>query len=411
MTGETRHLSGKNLFTLSTYWFAVNFHWGALLVVVIPAQVLTYVDDAAKAKYLSLVFAVGALVAMVTQPVTGSFSDRCASRWGRRRPFMAAGTLLNVAGLMAMAYAPTLATFTAAFMLVQLGSNIGASGYQGLLPDLVPESQRGTAAGYVGVMNMLGTITAAITAGTLVDRGMFYPVYWIISLLLLALLAVTASSIREEPLMQRPPMDWRRFLKAFWVSPREHPDFAWLLANRALVMLGFYTLLNFLQYYLADVTGSAHPARDAGTVSAVVLVGAALSSFAAGWLSDRIGRKGLVAFTGLLMAATCLAFITGPSFMVVLAFALIFGLGYGGYISVELALATEVLPSAESRAKDMGIWGISVTLPQVIAPLLGGQLLYTMNRINGLGYPILFATAVLYFVLGSMVVYRIRKGR
>jgi MFS family permease len=107
-----------------------------------------------------------------------------------------------------------------------------------------------------------------------------------------------------------------------------------------------------------------------------------------------------------------------PNFGITALLGIIFGVGYGAYQSVDWAMASEVLPSEDDYAKDMGVWHVAMTAPQVVAPLLAGFLLDTF-RLNGaaigtppnFGYTTIFALAILYFILGTVLVRRIRKVR
>ena len=96
---------------------------------------------------------------------------------------------------------------------------------------------------------------------------------------------------------------------------------------------------------------------------------------------------------------------------------IIFGLGYGAYQAVDWALASDVLPSEEDYAKDMGVWHVAFTFPQVIATPIAGFMLdkfQVVGRANGqpnLGYTVIFLLAVVYFALGTILVRRIRKVR
>lgn len=66
-----RRLSHLDQFFISVYWFGLNFHWGALLPIVIPVEVLKFVPGADKGRALATVFAGGALVALVVMPLPG----------------------------------------------------------------------------------------------------------------------------------------------------------------------------------------------------------------------------------------------------------------------------------------------------------------------------------------------------
>lgn len=264
----------------------------------------------------------------------------------------------------------------------------------------------------MGLMTMLGTIGAAIVAGVLMQRGQAIPLYLTIIAVLLVTMAVTVWKVQEEPLTHRPPFNLRQFLADFWVDPRRYPNFAWLFLARFVAGMGFYTLLNFLQFFLKDYLRIPRFTEATGAVTATVVIGALGSAFAAGWLSDRIGRRAIVSVSTLIMGTLCLVFLTAPSYHLMLALGVIFGVGYGGYISVDWALGTDVLPSRASAAKDLGIWGISFTLPQVLAPLIGGPLLDAFNRMGtNRGYLVLMLMGAAYFLIASATIWKIRGVR
>src|SRR3972149_5908453 len=137
-TAPTRRLSVPDQLFLSLHWFGINFHWGALLAVASPAEVLKFVPEAAKGRALAAVFAGGAVVALLVGPLVGALSDRALFRMGRRRPFVLAGALLNAAALLALGYAPTFTLFVVAYWFVPFSHNLGGSAYGGGGPGVRP---------------------------------------------------------------------------------------------------------------------------------------------------------------------------------------------------------------------------------------------------------------------------------
>ncbi len=405
-------LGTGDLLWLSLYWFGLNFHWGALLGIVIPAEVLRFVSDADKGRALSIVFAGGAAIAMIVMPVAGALSDHSGFSMGRRRPYMLIGGILNAAALFLMGGAPTFAVFIAAYWLVQFANNFGGSAYSGLIPDLVPADQRGIASGWMGLMTMLGTIAGAVATGLLVQRGYRFESYLVVVAVLALTLALTMWKVREERPTPAGPLRIGELLRDLWVNPRDHPDFAWLFVSRLVVLMGFYTVYNFAQFFLKDFMRIERFVEATGTLNAVVVAGALASALAGGWLSDRTGRRAIVSGSGILMAAAMLLFLISPTFELLLMLAVVFGLGYGAFVSVDWALATDVLPSKIAAAKHLGIWGIAATLPQVLAPLVGGPLLDVFNRREpNFGYIVLLAVGAAYLLLGSVLVWKIRGVR
>ena len=91
---------------------------------------------------------------------------------------------------------------------------------------------------------------------------------------------------------------------------------------------------------------------------------------------------------------------------VVGAYAL-YGCGAGCYYAADMALITQVLPSARDAGKDLGIVNLSNTLPQSVAPLLGVWFLGGGHA----DYRSLFLVAAGMSVLGGLMVTAIRKVR
>lgn len=116
---------------------------------------------------LGLLTFVGLLVAMVVQPLVGVFSDRAKSGLGRRLPFIIGGAVLIAASLFLLAAAPALWVLFLGVISVQFSANILQGPWQALIPDLVPESQRGTASSLKATLDILATVSAGAVAGFL----------------------------------------------------------------------------------------------------------------------------------------------------------------------------------------------------------------------------------------------------
>lgn len=410
----TRRVAVSEMVRLGLYWFATSFHWGALLTIVIPAEVLRFVPEDRKGSALGVLIAGGAVMAMVLAPISGALSDRSTLPMGRRRPFVIVGVLLNCLGLIGLRYAPTFASYLGAVLVVQAANNFAGGAFNGLIPDRIPPDQRGVTSGVMGFMQMLGTITGLGLSGYLVGGGHTASVYWVVAGVLLGAATIVVLSIREEPLRQAPRFELRAFVQSFWIDPRRYPDFAWVFVTRALVMLGFYTLLSFLQYFVRDTLNLSVPkaAEATGHLGIITITAAALVALVAGWVSDRMGRKAIVSIAGGFLALTSVGLLVQPPFSTLLWIAVLFGIGYGAYTSVDWALALDVLPSSHSAAKDLGVWGIAITLPQALAPSIGGPLLDVFNRhSHTLGYTVIFSMSIVYVALGSLFVWKIKGAR
>jgi MFS family permease len=127
-------------------------------------------------------------------------------------------------------------------------------------------------------------------------------------------------------------------------------------------------------------------------------------------LSDRLGRKGIVCIASLAMAAAFAVFVISPTWNLILTIGVVFGLGYGAYISVDWALALDVLPDKSYAARDLGVWGFASTIPQTLAPLMGGAVVFLLEP-SGWGYQGVFLLATLSSLAAAGLVWRIRSVR
>jgi MFS family permease len=418
VTAERRLSLGDHV-AISCFWLAYNFHWGAILAIALPSQIAAIVGDAQKELYNGLIPSIGAAMSLVATPLAGAFSDRSRSRFGRRRPYMATGTAINVLFLLLLplfASGSNIWLFLLCYLGVQLGNNWSGGPYAGLIPDVVPPDQRGIASGWLALMTAVGTLLGAIAAGRLVTGESYVPIYGTIAAVMVLLLLITLWCVRERPhASDSGPFRVGAFARSFILRGGEYRDFYFVLFTRALVTMGIYSVFTFFQFFLRDVIQVENPIMETSYLVAIIIAAGIPTSLVAGKLSDRFGRKPLVYLSGGLMALASVVFIANgffPSLALTFWIGALFGVGYGAYQAVDWALAIDVLPKGEAAAKDMGIWHVSLVLPQMLAPALTGV---TLTAFKGtsllLGYTAVFAMTACWFVLGTVFVRAIRGAR
>lgn len=403
LLGPWRHL------LLASYWFSLSFQGGALLGVAIPAQVATLASKSQAFGLLGLIGGTSALFGMLAQPIAGVLSDLTPTRWGRRRSYLLGGALIDVIGLAIMARATTAPTLLAGSLLASVGSNISAAAYQAYLPDQVPPSQFGEASGYIGAVTMLGTVASFGLSSLLVAPGSAAPFY-VATLLIVVIGALIPAWAFPEAVVThaRERLSWRRL----WLEPWRHGDFTLVFATRSMVMLALYTLFTFVEYYVRDVLRVTQFVQGAALVAALATLAALGGGILTGILSDRVGRRAIVCIASVLMGgALCvLAFVHRLG--IVLTMGVIFGIALGAYSAVDWALSIDVLPDQRFAAKDLGLWSISSSLPQTVAPFVGGGVLLALTPYGaGVGYGVLFLGAALCTAVSGGLVWRIKSVR
>ena len=414
-----RHLTLGDHLAISCFWLAYNFHWGALIAIVIPSQIAAIVGESQKELYNGLIPSVGAAMSLVATPVAGALSDRSTSRFGRRRPFLVFGTVINIVFLLALSgfgVGSSIWLFLLGYLGIQLGNNWAGGPYAGLIPDVVPNAQRGAASGWLALMTALGFLFGAMAAGRLIGGGSYVPIYGVIAGVLAFFLAITVWRVRERPLTTDPgPFRLGEFARSFLLRGAEYRDFYFVLFTRALVMMGIYSVFTFFQFFLRDVIRVENPPLQTSYLIAIIIGAGIPTSLVAGRLSDRFGRKPLVYVSGGLMALASVIFIAvgfHPSLTLMFWVGALFGVGYGAYQAVDWALAIDVLPKGEAAAKDMGIWHVSLVLPAMLAPALTGIILSAFKGTSILlGYTAVFVLTAVWFILGTVFVKQIRGAR
>jgi MFS family permease len=417
-------LSTRNQLVLSVLWLSLNFQSGAFIALVIPAQILLFVTvgsagSTAQALVLGELSFAGALITLIVQPLVGAISDRYSGALGRRRPYIAAGTVVLVLGIVVLALAQTMAAFVAGFILTQLGGAVATAAYQGLLPDRVPPEQRGAASGFMGLMTILGTlgslVTAAIVLGSVTSQTpaadiqqairVYYALTAIILLAgaLITVIGVDESTMEGEPSLSSsgiPDVPWRLNT---WVAPWRHANFRWVFLTRMAVIMGLTLFMTYIAYYFARVSHLSQFVQSTAIVAALALLGAVLSALLVGIASDRTRRVPIVCVATTLMAAAALMFVLRPGEVPLIPLGLLFGLGFGAYTSVDWALAVDVLPSMRDAGKDMGLWSTASVLPALLAPAAGSVVIALSAALGHaeLGYRLVFALATVCFGLGA----------
>ena len=440
------NLSRRELLGLSLPWFALNFQFASLLPVVIPAQILLFIapgaaGNAQQAMFLGAIATVGAVAALVLQPTIGALSDRTHTRHGRRRPYILAGAIGLLIGLVLLAVTHAIALFIAGLFVVVVANTISSTACQGLVPDVVPAHQRGAASGFVGLMTLLGTVGSLAVASVLLGRatnggsalaGIAQGAAWYYTIaagVLVVFGTIPLLALNENSLARRSGQcivtpeeragganqgSLRARLADMWLRPWRHANFRWVFLTRGFVMLGLALFMTYIEYYFARVAHVASFVQATAVIAILSLIGAVASTLLLGVLSDRIGRRApIVAVASGLMAAAALVFVVAPGQVPLWPLGMLFGLGFGAYTSVDVALAIDALPSQQAAGKDLGLWSMASTLPGVIAPILGSAAILVASSLGqtAIGYRVVFALATLFLILGAGFVLKVREAR
>lgn len=392
---------------------AVNF--GVFLALLTPVMVsmafkIQRIDPVTTEASLGLVMGVGAAFALVANPLVGRLSDRTTSRWGMRRPWILGGAVVGLGGFALIGVATSLWVVLLAWCLVQASMNAVLAAANATLPDQVPATSRGKVSGLVGITTPVGILAGSFIVNFLPGDFERFVVPGVVALLLVIVFVLI---LKDRRLTQKPAERFTigTFFGSFVFNPRKHPDFGWTWLTKFFVMFGYAGIATFLPLYLVTRFGLDEQAA-VGTIllaNLASMAAMAISSPLGGFLSDRIGkRRPFVAVAGLIMVVGLVILALAPSIPMVIVAQAIIGLGAGSFLSVDLALATEVLPNPDDVAKDLGVLNIANALPQSIAPAIAPAIIAFGAATPLGGYPTWYLFGALVALAGAVLVYRIK---
>lgn len=377
-----KKLNLPQLLTLNAYWVGISFMWNSLHPIILPAVLLNFVPDAKKNTYLGLLTFVGLVIAMFVQPLAGALSDHWHSRWGRRRPLILLGTLFDFVFLAILGWAGGLTWLFIGYIGLQLSSNVAHGPLQGLLPDRVPASQLGAASSLKTFMDMLSLVIVSLLAGRLMDSTTRDAT--LIMSVVMGVLAVSAAitiiGTRESPTNTSPDsqVSQKKNLSSFRVVSNEtfridfraNSAYWWLIAERALFLLGIYGILAFAQYYLQDVLRVPDPPKQTGDLLAAITVGLVILVLIGGWLTDKFGAKKVLYAASIITTIGMSLMLLARDMSTLTIFASIVGGGIGLFLTSNWALANALAPS-DQAGKFLGLTNLATAGSGALARLEG----------------------------------------
>jgi len=398
-----------HLVRISLYWLGLTAIDGAVgLFVQNRLNYDGFVDKFEVGRTLFLISIPVAVLSILVQPTVGAISDYTVSRWGRRKPYIVFGSLLDLVFLAGIASANSVVILAAFVALLSISTNIARGPFQGYVPDLIAEKQVGMASALVGMMQILGNVTGFLAVTLAVALGRMELA--ILAVAIVELVTMAAVVIRVSPGL--PPRDrgtrsWRSIAGEAWnTDVLKERSYVWLVASRLFFLMGGAMLVNLVITYLNQTHGLDEKAANGQNVIILVLVvvGNLIAIVPSARLSDRIGRKPVIYASCLIGGIGLLIAGLAPSIPVLLVGATLFGVSAGTFLAVDWALITDIIPRAAS-GRYMGLSNVATSSSTVFAVMTGGLLLDFVNRAVGYGAGprAAYLLGALYYVVSALL--------
>ena len=386
---------------LALFWLGIQAIWGAILGISLQSRTIEIVGAGPSVVAYGRLATLGALVAAVVQVLVGILSDARRRQGSRRIEFYAAGAIGGAASLVFFYQAQTFVALTVAYVLLQASLNLAIGPYQAIIPDFIERAKIGAASSWMAALQGAGNAVGALAASFIANARVLAAS---LSALLLATCAITSVHARRLAVQD----DAARAA----VPLRITRPFVDLFISRALIYIGFYTLLGYLLFYVESVLGVTSLAaakEQTGILIVTFTIVGALGAALAAKPSDRLDKR-IVATAGAAAFIAALAlFIGSHAFTGALAATLIAGIGWGAFLVADWAIACRVLPPG-AMAAGMGVWNLAIVLPQIVAPALTTAVLQSLHAAAASGAPkVAFGLALAETLVGIAWLWRLSR--
>jgi MFS family permease len=303
-------------------------------------------------------------VATATQNTVQGLSGTLSDKMRRRKPIALAGYVIAALSKPLIGLAPVWPLVLGARFMDRLGTGIRSAPRDALVAASADEAHRGRAFGLESAGDNTGAFIGPLLAVLLLTLwpGDLRPIFYlaVVPALLAALMVML---VRERPgpdgveakldaPLPRFPRPYLRYLLASAVFGLGNSSNAFLiLRTRELGASLQTTILIYAGFNLV----------------------AALASYPAGALSDRIGRRNILVLAFGVYAVSYLGFAVSRGAPAMAALFLLYGVFQGVFRAVGKTLANDLSPVA-LRASGLGWYGTAVGLSGLIASLAAGLL-------------------------------------
>lgn len=380
---------------LGAFWFGIQAVWIAVLGVILQERA-TAIGGQAVLQYAALA-AAGAAVGGAVQVVAGIFSDRALASAGSRRAFYRAGVALAIPAVVVLPAVTSLGVLWTALVLLQVGMNVASGPYQAVVSDYLPGDRVGRASAWMSIYQFSGNVVGIVLTTQL--HG-------------LALGGALAVCLAGGWLATELYLRTRPRIAASAAAPlRLDANVRTVLASRAFINFGLYTLFGFLFFFVAESLGAADARTTTGILILAFTVAGIGGAAVAGRPADRLDKRLVVTIACVAIAISVGAFAAAPTVAISIGCAVASGFAWGAFFTADWSIAYAVLPR-DAMAKAMGIWNLALAIPAVAAPAVTGPLVAALDaRRAGLGPRVALVCVIVEFAIGTAWLWRLRLAR
>lgn len=358
--------------------------------------------------YIGIVMAMDNVLALFMLPLFGRLSDKCNSRFGKRMPFIVGGTFAAVILMLILPRVDApgrLVAFMVVLVLLLIAMNTYRSPAVALMPDVTPKPLRSKANAIINLMGALGGVyTLAIikflpvTAG---ERADYSPLFLLVAAAMALSVILVAICVKENKLRAEMPAEEEEQTSGGKLPREMRRSLILILLSVALWYMGYNAVTSAYSKYFTSKWGDL---SGAASCLMVATIGAVVSYIPVGFISSKIGRKKMILF-GVVLLAACFAaagMVQKFSFVVYVLFVLV-GFAWASINVNSYPMVVEISKGGDV-GKYTGYYYTFSMAAQIVTPIVSGWLL------EHVGYGTLFPYAAGMVALAFFTMLFVRHG-
>jgi maltose/moltooligosaccharide transporter len=352
--------------------------------------------------HLSWFWLVAPITGMIIQPIIGMMSDKTWNRFGRRRPYFLTGAILTTLALVLMPNAPHFAGYIAPMfigggllMIMDASINISMEPFRALVADKLPDEQHTLGFSIqtllIGIGAVVGSwlpyilsnwmsFSSEASAGGNVPSNVLWSFY-IGAAVLLSSIIWTVSTTKEYPpefyedksakedgkkeKFKIPTVMWQLLLVQF---------FSWF----ALFSMWVYTTPAVAEHFFGTTDPGSASYQEAGNWVGI-LFGiyngvSAILALLLPVIAKRVGRRLTHSIALTLGGLSFLSFFIISDYHLLVIPMIGIGFAWGSILAMPYAMLANSIP-AHKMGMFMGLFNMSITIPQIVNGVFGGLIL------------------------------------
>ncbi len=373
---------------------------------------------------------------VIFQPTFGKLSDRCHTRFGKRKPFIMIGAPLAAVLFVLIPHMPNIPTLMACIIGFVFVMSLWRAPCVALMPDLTPPALRSEGNSIINLVGGVGGLFALVAA-TIVcavfgfdkgaDEDLYIPYVFAFAAIVMVLCTMVVTFFVKEPdsrlsagaakeadaaekrrAQKAAAKEEKAKLKAMKLSKSERRSLILMLCGLFFLFCGSNSIQTYFALFAAEILGKA--SGEATLMMTFFAVSTAIGAIPAGILGKKLGRKktiilGLSLFISAFVIYLIVEQIAGYPVLALVWAALILGGFANMMITVNTLPLVLEIGGLEKVGTFTGYYYTATFSAQIATPIV-----YGLVRVISGTYASLFIYCPICFALSMLCIFGVRHG-